>query len=88
MSDALKKLLLTLTQLPLLGLLWYWQKKGINLHPVTVISLALLYEVGVCGLAFGKRILTIVSNELAEGIAEWAVEEIKCAAPGFRRRYK
>jgi energy-coupling factor transporter ATP-binding protein EcfA2 len=86
--DVLKKLLLTLTQLPLLGALWLWWDRGMHIHPVTVISLAVLYEVVVGGLAFGKRILATVSNELADGIAEWMVEEIKCIAPGFRRRYK
>lgn len=88
MPDGLKKLLLTLTQLPLLGALWLWWDRGLDIHPVVVISLAALYEVVVGGLAFGKRILTSVSNELADGIAEWMVEEIKCLAPGFRRRYK
>jgi hypothetical protein len=88
MTDVLKKLFLTLTQLPLLGALWLWWNQGMKIHPVTVISLAVLYEVAVGGFAFGKRILTTVSNELADGIAEWLVEEIKCVAPGFRRRYK
>ena len=88
MPNVLRKLLLTLTQLPLLGVLGLWWNGEIKLHLFTIISLALLYEVGVCLLAFGKRILTTVSNELAEGIAEWMVEEIKCVAPGFRRRYK
>jgi energy-coupling factor transporter ATP-binding protein EcfA2 len=87
--DALKKLLIALaTQVPLAGGLMAW-RDYVAQNPIPSASLALLYELVVFVLAFGKKVWSRVSDKAADSMADWIWDWILkvIGNAGFKRRY-
>lgn len=86
-SEILKRLLLPLIQLPLLGgiLLWWDQVKE---HPVFALFLFLIYEAGVFILAFSKKVWSKLEDPAVQQTADWILASGRRFAFRFRQRYK
>jgi hypothetical protein len=86
MSEAFRKILFALTQLPLIGgLVWKWNQ--IQQRPMTAVLLAAVYEIAVLAAAFGKKVWMELEKEAIQSTAEWVRAAVRNFQPGFRRRY-
>jgi hypothetical protein len=86
MSEAFRKILFALTQLPLIGgMVWKWNQ--IQQRPIVAILIALAYEIAVLLAAFGKKVWTELEKDAIKASAEWIRAAVRNFKPGFRRRY-
>lgn len=86
-SEILKRLLLSLIQLPLVGgiLLWWDHIKN---RPVFAILVFIIYEVGVFILAFSKKVWSKLEAEAVQQTTDRILVSVQRFALRFRRRYK
>jgi len=83
----MKKLVLTLTQLPLLTGLWlFWEPA--KARPVFAFFAGMVYEAIIFGLAFGKKVWLKLEDRAVQYSADWVINTITKFGPGFRTRYK
>jgi energy-coupling factor transporter ATP-binding protein EcfA2 len=86
MSEALRKILFALTQLPLIGgLVWKWNQ--VQQRPAAALAFAVVYEIAVLIATFGKKVWAELEKDAIEATAEWVRAAARNFRPGFRRRY-
>lgn len=86
-AGAMPKLLLALSQLPLVGGAALWWEK-IQQRPVAAALIAVAYEALLLIAAFGKKVWAKLEDEAVQRTADWIKTGISNFKPGFRRRYK
>ncbi len=86
MSEAFRKILFALTQLPLIGgLAWKWNQ--VQQRPVAALTLVVAYEIAVLIATFGKKVWAELEKEAIKATSEWVRAAARNFQPGFRRRY-